>query len=125
MMRFALLLGIPVWSAVAFAVVRGGGRRLAWGVTAAAALALAAWAGSRVGTANPMSRTARWDPWLVFVIGTALLAIPAVGILWGVTTGVAAGRPGWQAIGLGALAGLAAVPVALAVAVLVEMLWPH
>jgi hypothetical protein len=124
-MRLALLLAIPAWSAAALALARSGDRRLAWGATLAAVLGLAAWAGSRVGTANPVSRTGRWDPWLVFVMGTLLLAIPAAAVTWTVASPLAADRPAWQAFGLGALAGLAALPLAFVAAVAVEVLWPH
>lgn len=125
MLRLALLLAIPAWSAATLTVVRGGGRRAAWIATLTTAVALAAWAGSRVGTANPVSRFGRWDPWLMAVMATALLAIPGSGVTWGVAAALADGRPGWMAVGLGTLAGLAALPVALVVAVLVEVVWPH
>lgn len=125
MLRLLLALAIPAWSIVAVAVVRTGGRRLAWTLTVAAALALAAWAGSRVGTANPVSRTARWDPWLAFVMSAALLAIPALGITWSVASTLAAERPAWMALALGIVGGVVAVPLAFAAAVLVEVLWPH
>lgn len=125
MLRLALLLAIPAWSAAALPIVRAGGRRAAWIATLVAALALAAWAGSRVGTANPVSRFGRWDPWLVLVMGLLLLAIPGAGVTWGVETAVADGRPAWLAVGLGTLAGLVALPVALALALLVEVVWPH
>ena len=125
MLRLALLLAIPAWSAAALPLVRGGGRRMAWLATLLAALALAAWAGARVGTANPVSRFGRWDPWLVLAMGLLLLAIPGTGITWGVASAVADGRPGWIAVGLGTLAGIVALPVALAAAVLVEVVWPH
>ena len=125
MLRLALLLAIPAWSAAMLPVARGGGRRAAWSATLLAALLLAAWAGSRVGTANPVSRFGRWDPWLVVALGVPLLALPGAGIAWGVTSALADGRPAWMAVGMGTVAGLAALPVALAVAVLVEVLWPH
>ena len=125
MLRLALLLAIPVWSAATLPIVRGGGRRAAWLATLAAAVALAAWAGSRVGTANPVSRFGRWDPWLMAVMATTLLAIPGAGITWGVAAALADGRPGWIAVALGALAGLAALPLAVAAAVIVEVVWPH
>jgi hypothetical protein len=125
MLRLALLLAIPAWSAATLPIVRGGGRRAAWTATLLAALLLAAWAGSRVGTANPISRFGRWDPWLVAVMGVLLLAIPGVGVTWGVSSALAVGRPAWMAVGIGAVAGLAALPLALAVALLVDVLWPH
>ena len=125
MLRLALLLAIPAWSAAAVPIARAGGRRAAWLVMLALATALATWAGSRVGTANPLSRTARWDPWLVAVLGVALLAIPGAGVTWGVTTALAQGKSGWMAAGVGVLAGLVALPIAFALAVLVEVLWPH
>ena len=125
MLRLALLLAIPAWSAATLPIVRQGGRRAAWIATLVAAVLLAAWAGSRVGTANPVSRYGRWDPWLVMVLGLVLLAIPGVLVTWGVGSALTDGRPGWMAVGMGTLAGLVALPVALAVAVLVEVLWPH
>ena len=125
MPRLALLLAIPVWSALTLLILRAGGRRAAWTATLVATIALAAWAGSRVGTANPVSRTGRWDPWLVAVMGAALLAIPGAGVTWGVAAAVTEGRPGWAAVAAGALAGLVALPVAFVVAVVVEVLWPH
>ena len=125
MLRLALLLAIPAWSAATLAIVRGGGRRAAWSATLLAALLLAAWAGSRVGTDNPVSRFGRWDPWLVVVMAALMLAIPGVGVTWSVSSALADGRPAWMAVGMGTVAGLAALPVALAVAVLVEVLWPH
>ena len=124
-LRLALLLAIPVWSALALPLARAGGRRAVWVATLLVALTLAAWAGSRVGTANPISRTARWDPWLVTVMAAALLAIPGAGIAWGVTGALAAGRPASMAVALGMLGGLLALPVAFTVALLVEVLWPH
>jgi hypothetical protein len=125
MLRLVLLLAIPAWSAATLPIVRGGGRRAAWTATLLLALLLAAWAGSRVGTANPISRFGRWDPWLVAVMGAFLLVIPGSGITWGVSTALADGRPAWMAVGAGAVAGILALPIALAVAVLVEVLWPH
>ena len=125
MLRLALLLAIPAWSAATLPIVRGGGRRTAWIATLAVAVALATWAGSRVGTANPVSRFGRWDPWLMAVMAAALLAIPGAGITWSVASAVADGRPAWIAVGLGTLGGVAALPVALAMAVLVEVVWPH
>ena len=125
MLRLALFLAMPLWSAAALPIVRGGGRRAAWIATFAAALALAAWAGSRVGTANPVSRFGRWDPWLVLVMGLLLLAVPGAGATWGVAAAAADGCPAWLAVGLGTLAGLVALPVALVLALLVEVVWPH
>jgi hypothetical protein len=125
MLRLALLLALPAWSLIVPALARAGGRRAAWVATLVVALALAAWAGSRVGTANPVSRTARWDPWLVFAMGSVLLAIPGAGATWGALGALADGRPWWLAAGAGTLAGLVALPVAFAAAVLVEVLWPH
>lgn len=125
MLRLALVLAIPAWSAATLPIVRGGGRRAAWIATLVTVLALAAWAGSRVGTANPVSRFGRWDPWLMVAMATALLAIPGASITWGVAAALADGRPGWMAVGLGTLAGFVALPLALAAAVLVEVVWPH
>ena len=125
MLRLALLLAIPAWSAATLPIVRGGGRHAAWTATLLVALLLAAWAGSRVGTANPVARFGRRDPLLVVVLGLILLAIPGGGITWGISAALMAGRPAWMAVGMGAIAGLAALPVALAGAVLVEVLWPH
>jgi hypothetical protein len=123
MLRPLLLLAIPAWSAAAVVLVRVGGRRAAWVATLLLALALAAWAGSRVGTANPVSRTARWDPWLAAVLAAALLGVPGAAITW--SAAATAGRPLWFGFGAGILGGLVALPVAFALAVLVEMLWPH
>ena len=96
-----------------------------WLGTVAAAVALAAWAGSRVGTDNPVSQTARWDPLLVTVMATALLAVPGLAIAWGVLEGEARGFSPAGVVGAGTLAGLLALPLAFVAAVAVEVLWPH
>lgn len=121
----AALVAIPLWSALALALVRLGGRRLAWGTGLLLALLLAAWGASRVGTANPISRTARWDQWLFLVMALALLVPPAVAVPWGVADALGRPLPAPAAVGLGALAGLAALPVAFVLAVAIEVLWPH
>lgn len=120
-----LLLLLPAWSLVALALVRRVPRPTALLVAAAVALLVAAWAGSRVGTANPVSRTGRWDPYLAFALAAAFLALPGIASTWGVGAAVAQGRPGWQAVGAGVVAGLVALPVALVLAVAVDALWPH
>ena len=125
MMRLALLVAIPIWSAVTLGAARAGGRRLPWVLTIAAALFLASWAGARVGTANPVSRTGRFDPLLVLVLGALMLAITGGGVTWGVVAAMDGGRPQWQVVGLGTLTGLAAIPVALLAALVVDVLWPH
>jgi hypothetical protein len=119
------LLALPCWSACALGLLRVGGRRLLWGGTVVAALALAAWAGSRVGTANPVSRFGRWDPLLAAVMAAALLAIPGLAIAWGVLEGASRGLSWPGVVGAGTLAGLAALPVAFVAAVAVEVIWPH
>ena len=119
------LVALPCWSAGAYGLLRLGGARLAWGATAAAAVALAAWAGSRVGTDNPVSRTARWDPLLVTVMVTTMLAIPGLAVVWGVGEGAARGFGPVAAVGAGALAGALALPLAFVAAVAVEIVWPH
>ena len=124
-MRVALLVAIPVWSVVTLGVARAGGRRLSWALTITVALLLASWAGTRVGTANPVSRTGRFDPLLVLVLGALMLAITGGGVTWGVVTAMVGGRAGWQVVALGTLAGLAAIPVALVAALVVDVLWPH
>lgn len=125
MLRVALLLALPLWSLAALLLVRRGGRGAALLAGAGIALILAAWAGSRVGTANPVSRTARWDPWLVFAMGAAMLLPPALATAWGVAGALGGGRAAWAAVGLGLLAGLAGAAAGLALAVAVEVLWPH
>ena len=125
MLRLALCLALPLWSAALLPIARGAGQRAAWLTTILVALALAAWAASRVGTANPVSRTARWDPWLVLVLAVALLAIPGAGIAWGVTGALAQGWPAWLVVASGVGGGSLALPVAFAVALLVDVLWPH
>src|SRR5690349_9399937 len=44
MLRLALLLALPAWSAAALAIARHGGRRAAWATMLLLALVLAAWA---------------------------------------------------------------------------------
>lgn len=119
------LLAVPCWSASCLGLLRAGGRRSVWLGTVAAAVALAAWAGSRVGTDNPISRTARWDPLLVTVMATALLAVPGLAIAWGVVEGDGRGFTAAGILGAGTLAGLLALPLAFVAAVAVEVLWPH
>ena len=119
------LVALPCWSACALALVELGGARLAWAGTIAATVGLAAWAGSRVGTANPVSRTGRWDPLLAAVIVAALLVVPGLAVVGGVIEGSSRGLAWPSLVALGALAGLAALPLAVVAAVAVEVVWPH
>lgn len=129
-----ILLALPaalVYGAVAAGVARAAGGRWAWVAGAALVLGVALLGASRVGTANPFSRTARWDPLLFFVMATALLALPAAAATWAATSSVAAsstgGAPGdtiraalWSAVVF-----LLTLPVGFVAAVAVEVLWPH
>lgn len=125
MLRLALLLALPVWSLAALLLVRRGGRGAALLAGAGVAILLAAWAGSRVGTDNPVSRTARWDRWLTFAMGAAMLLPPALATAWGVAGALGSGRAAATAAALGLVAGVAGAAVGLVLAVAVEVLWPH
>ncbi|MFL5578248.1 MAG: hypothetical protein ACJ79S_20030 [Gemmatimonadaceae bacterium] len=128
-----LLLALPaalVYGAVAAGVARMAGTRWAWVAGVALVLGVALLGASRVGTANPLSRTARWDPLLFFVMTTALLSAPALAAAWAATSSVAAtsaGAPGdtIRAALWSALVFLLTLPVGFVAAVAVEVLWPH
>jgi hypothetical protein len=129
-----LLLALPaalLYGAIAAGVARAAGGRWAWATAAALALGLALLGASRVGTANPFSRTARWDPLLFFVMATALLALPAAAGAWAAISSLAAAPPSaggaatLRAALWSALAFLLSLPVGFVAAVVVEIVWPH
>ena len=121
----AAAVALPVYSALAHLLLRTGGRRVAWAVGMALVVAVVLWGASRVGTHNPISRTARWDPLLFFVMGSALAVGPAAAATWGVLVAAERTPSALLAVLAGIAAGLAASPVAFVLAIAVEVLWPH
>ena len=91
------------------------------------ALGLAAAGAARVGTANPYSRTARYDPLLFFVMAAAVLGAPAIAASLTALhlAGAAPARTAAVAAIWSAAAFLAATPVGFLAAVAIEVLWPH
>jgi hypothetical protein len=129
-----LLLALPaalLYGAIAVGVARTAGGRWTWVAGVALVLGVALLGASRVGTANPFSRTARWDPLLFFVMTAALLAIPAAAAAWAATSSLApsaAGGTGTDTLRAAlwsALVFLLTLPVGFVAAVAVEVIWPH
>lgn len=119
-----LFLAALFFGALATGVARAAGPRWAW-VACATLVALIALAGaSRVGTANPFSRTARLDPILFFIMMGVLLGVPTLAAVYATTS--AGPTAGFLRTALWSAAlFLCAVPVGFVAAVVVEVLWPH
>jgi hypothetical protein len=115
----ALLCGL-----LATGVSRLAGPRWAWIVCATTVVAVALFGASRVGTANPFSRTARLDPLLFFVMVAFLLGVPTLAAVYA-TASADAGATFLRTWLWSALLFLLATPVGFIAAVAVEVLWPH
>ena len=117
------LFGAATYASLATWLARVGGARWVWGACAIVALGVAAVAAARIGTANPYSRTARWDPLLFFVMAVVLLGAPLAAASYAAVAATPRGA------GLAALwsagAFLLAIPVGFVAAVAIEVLWPH
>ena len=128
-MRLPLVvLGALAYASLATWLARAAGGRWVWAACAVVALGLAAAGAARVGTANPYSRTARYDPLLFFAMTVVVLGAPAVASSLAALH-LAAGdhtpRPAVVDALLSAGAALLAIPVGYVAAVAVEVLWPH
>jgi len=119
-----LFLGALLFGALATGVARAAGPRWAWVACATVVVGVALAGASRVGTANPFSRTARLDPLLFFVMMGVLLGVPAFAAVYGTASaGPAAGF--LRTMLWSAALFLLAVPIGFVAAVAVEVLWPH
>ena len=120
-----LVLGAALFcGALATGVARLAGPRWAWIACATAVVGVALLGASRIGTANPFSRTARLDPLLFFVMVAFLLGIPTLAAVYA-TASADPGASYLRTTLWSALLFLLAVPVGFIAAVLVEVLWPH
>ena len=119
------LLGAIAYASLATWLARVGGARWVWGACAIVALGVAAAAASRIGTANPYSRTARWDPLLFFVMAVVLLGAPLAAASYAAVALAASPRGAGLAALWSAGAFLLATPVGFVAAVAIEVLWPH
>lgn len=118
------LAGALLVGALATGVTRLGGPRWAWIVCASAVVAVALLGASRIGTGNPYSRTARFDPLLFFVMLAMFLTPSTLAAVWAASGADPAG--GFLRSTLwSALLFLLALPVGFVAAVAVEILWPH
>ena len=124
MPRFLLWLPLSlVFGGGAAWLARTAGGRWLWPAAAALVVSVALLGAARVGTGNPLSRTARWDPILFFVMTAVLLAAPAVATALAAASTASGGALRgtlWSAVAF-----LAALPVGFVAAVAVEVLWPH
>ena len=127
-----VLVAALAYGSLAAWLARAAGARWVWAACVVFAIGLAATGAARVGTANPYSRTARWDPLLFFVMAVAVLAAPLAASSWAalaLTAPTAATdaptRGALAAALLSAAAFLAATPIGFVAAVAIEVLWPH
>jgi hypothetical protein len=135
-----MLAGLTLLAALAYGflaawLARSAGPRWVWAACVLLAIGLAATGAARVGTANPYSRTARWDPFLFFVMAAVVLGAPlaassyAALALAAPATGAAAvvgsARAPLAVALWSAAAFLAATPVGFVAAVAIEVFWPH
>ncbi|HET7458877.1 MAG TPA: hypothetical protein VFJ74_14605 [Gemmatimonadaceae bacterium] len=129
MRALLVVAATAVYAALATWLARGAGGRWAWAAAAALVLLVAGAGAARVGTANPFSRTARWDPLLFFLMAAVVLAAPAAAAT---STAVALAAPDASPLRSALVAtlwsagaALLALPVGYVAAVAVEVLWPH
>jgi hypothetical protein len=118
------LAGSLLVGALATAVARAAGTRWAWIACASAIVAVALLGASRIGTANPYSRTARFDPLLFFVMLAMFLAPSTIAAVWA-TAGADPATSFLRSTLWSALLFIVALPVGFVAAVAVEVLWPH
>ena len=118
------LAGALLFGALAAAVARLGGTRWAGVACAAAVVAVALAGASRIGTGNPYSRTARYDPLLFFVMVAIFLAPSTLAAAWA-AAGAEPAAGFLRATLWSALLFLLTLPVGFVAAVAVEVLWPH
>lgn len=122
---WALALG-ALYCLAAAGLVRATGPRTLWLVWAAMLGLLVAVAASRIGTANPFSRTTRWDPFLFALLLATVVGFPSGAATLAITGLARDASHGFARIaagGFGVL--LLTVPVGLVLAVVVEIVWPH
>ena len=118
------LAGALLVGALATGVARLAGPRWAWIACASAIVAVALLGASRVGTGNPYSRTARFDPLLFFVMLAMFLAPSTIAAVYA-TAGADPAASFLRSTLWSALLFLVALPVGFVAAVAVEVLWPH